>query len=103
MTERPRRVWIAARDLVFRSKLQALVRALGAELTPDDRAADIAVIELGGPDSEVRIRDLTARNLPVLAFGPHVQAEALRAARALGARAVPNSEVERSLRALLSA
>jgi hypothetical protein len=38
----------------------------------------------------------------VLAFGSHVDAEALRAARAGGARAVPNSEVERALRELLN-
>jgi len=37
----------------------------------------------------------------VLAFGSHVDAAALRAARDLGARAVPNSEIENALRALL--
>ena len=46
-------------------------------------------------------KDLVARAIPVLAFGSHIDAAALRAARDLGARAVPNSEVENSLRALL--
>ena len=34
----------------------------------------------------------------VLAFGPHVRAELLRAAREAGATAVPNSQVEDALR-----
>jgi hypothetical protein len=38
----------------------------------------------------------------VLAYGPHVRADLLRAAREAGATAVPNSEVERQLRVLLA-
>ena len=64
-------------------------------------SCDLAVIELGRPDVPQRIAQLVARGVPVLAFGSHVDAGALRAARELGARAVPNSEVEHSLRALL--
>jgi hypothetical protein len=37
----------------------------------------------------------------VLAFGSHVDAAALRAARDAGAHAVPNSQLETELRALL--
>jgi hypothetical protein len=95
-----KRVLLAARDLLFRSKLQALVQAAGAEVTREE-PCDLAVVELGGMGVADTIRDLVARGVPVLAFGSHVKADELRAARALGARAVPNSEVATALRALL--
>jgi hypothetical protein len=91
------RVLLATRDLFFRSKLGAVVQAAGGELTRDEAACDVAVIELGGLDAEERIRGLVARGIHVLAFGSHVEADALRAAREAGATAVPNSEVERAL------
>ena len=95
-----KRVLVAARDLFFRSKLQALVQATGAEVTREE-PCDLAVVELGRTGVEDTIRELVGRGVPVLAFGSHVKADELRAARALGARAVPNSEVEAALRALL--
>ena len=97
-----KRVFVAARDLFFRAKLQELVRASGAESTREE-PYDVAVVELGKPGVADQIRDLVARGTAVLAFGSHVDAGELRAARALGARAVPNSEVESALRALLQA
>lgn len=95
-----KRVLVECRDLFFRGKLQAILGALGAELVRD-QPLDLAVLELGKPGVEERIHDLVGRGVPVLAFGSHVDAEALRAARNAGARAVPNSEVETALRALL--
>lgn len=95
-----KRVLVAAADLLFRSKLQALVHAAGAEVTRDV-PCDLAVVELGRPQISDTIRELVGRGIPVLAFGSHVNADELRAARALGARAVPNSEIEAALRALL--
>lgn len=95
-----KRVLVECRDLFFRGKLQEIVRGAGAEPTRDP-PIDLAVIELGKANAEARIRELVQRGIPVLAFGSHVDAAALRAARDLGARAVPNSEVENSLRALL--
>jgi len=68
-----KRVLVVARDLFFRSKL-------------------------GGEDVEARITAMVEQGIPVLAFGSHVKPEALRAARALGATAVPNSELEKALR-----
>ena len=94
-----KRVLVAARDLFFRAKLGAIVRASGGELVQGE--CDLAVIELGGDGVEARIAALVARGVPVLAFGSHVKPEALQAARAVGAVAVPNSEVEHTLRALL--
>ncbi|HEV8509205.1 MAG TPA: hypothetical protein VGQ48_02005 [Gemmatimonadales bacterium] len=97
-----KRVLIECRDLFFRAKLEAVVRAAGAELTRVE-PCDVVVIELGKSGVEERIRDLVQRGTAVLAFGSHVDAEVLRAARKQGARAVPNSEVEMALRALVSA
>ena len=73
---------------------------VGAAIARDD-PLDLAVVELGNPGVEERIRDLVRRGVPVLAFGSHVDAAALRAARNAGARAVPNSEVATALRELL--
>lgn len=95
-----KRVLVECRDLFFRGKLQAILGAQGAELVRDD-PLDLAILQLGKPGVDDRIRDLVRRGVPVLAFGSHVAAEALRAARNAGARAVPNSEVETVLRALL--
>ncbi|OLC87566.1 MAG: hypothetical protein DMD38_03935 [Gemmatimonadetes bacterium] len=95
-----KRVLLECRDLFFRGKLQEVLWSGGAEPTRDE-PCDLAVLELGKADVPDRIRDLVQRGIPVLAFGSHVNAPELRAARELGARAVPNSEVEGALRALL--
>jgi hypothetical protein len=95
-----KRVLMQCRDLFFRGKLQAILTASGAE-TAREEPYDLAVIELGKPGTSERITELVARGVPVLAFGSHVDAAALRAARDLGAHAVPNSEMETALRALL--
>ncbi len=96
------KVLLATRDLFFRSKLGAVVQAAGGETTREEAACDLAVIELGTPDAEQRMRALVARGIPVLAFGSHVKPDALRAAREAGAVAVPNSQVEEQLRQLLT-
>ncbi len=95
-----KRVLLECRDLFFRGKLQAILTAGGAESVREE-PYDLAVIELGRGDAPQRITDLVTRGVPVLAFGSHVDAAALRAARDLGARAVPNSEIENALRALV--
>jgi hypothetical protein len=94
-----KRVLVVARDLFFRAKLGAIVRAGGGELVEGD--CDLAVVELGAAEAEARIRALVGQGIQVVAFGSHVKPEELRAARTAGAVAVPNSEVERTLRALL--
>ena len=75
--------------------------AAGAEVVRDEQACDLAVIELDAPGAADRLRGFVGRGVPVLAFGSHVNADQLRAARAAGAEAVPNSQVEARLRALL--
>jgi len=95
-----KRVLVECRDLFFRGKLQEVVRSGGGEPVREE-PFELAVIDLARTDAAQRITDLVARGVPVLAFGSHVDAAALRAARGLGARAVPNSEIENALRALL--
>ena len=95
------RVLLATRDLMFRSKLGAVVAAAGGEITRDDAGCDLAVIELGVAGAEERIVALVGRGVRVLAFGSHVKAEELRRARELGAEAVPNSQVEARLREIV--
>lgn len=97
-----KRVLLETRDLMFRSKLGAVVTAAGGEITRDEGACDLAVVELGGASVEERIRALVDRGVDVLAFGSHVHAEVLRGARAAGAEAVPNSQVVEALRAVLT-
>lgn len=97
-----KRVLLVARDLFFRAKLGAVVQAAGGETAQGDDGCDLAVVELGDPRAEARVRALVGRGVPVLAFGSHVAAGDLRAAREAGAEAVPNSQVEARLRAMLS-
>ncbi|HLZ46969.1 MAG TPA: hypothetical protein VKQ05_14935 [Gemmatimonadales bacterium] len=96
-----KRVLLECRDLFFRGKLQETVRAGGAEPVREP-PYDLAVVHLDQLQAEGRIRELVQQGIPVLAFGSHVDAAALRAAREAGARAVPNSQIESALRALLS-
>jgi hypothetical protein len=97
-----KRVLVVARDLFFRSKLVAVVTAAGGEVVREEAECDVAVVELGDAGAEVRIRGLVGRGVRVLAFGSHLKADELRLARESGATAVPNSEVERVLRALIA-
>ena len=95
-----KRVLLLTADLVFRSKLAGVVAAAGGEVTRDAALCDLAVLELGGPGGD-RIGELVGRGVPVLAFGSHVRADALRVAREAGATAVPNSQVAERLAELL--
>ncbi len=97
----PKRVFLATQDLLFRSKLSGVVAAGSGEVTRDAAACDLAVVDLGRPAAADRIRALVGRGIRVLAYGSHVKADLLRAAREAGATAVPNSQVEERLRELL--
>lgn len=97
-----KRVLVVARDLLFRAKIRGVITAAGGEPTGEDATCDLAVVEIEAPQWETRVRALAARGIPVLAFGPHVHADLLRVARDAGARAVPNSQVEQALAALLA-
>jgi hypothetical protein len=95
-----KRVLLVTTDLMFRSKLAAVVAAAGGEVTRDEGLCDLAVVELGGAVGD-RVGDLARRGVPVLAFGSHVRPDTLRAARDAGATAVPNSQVVERLAELL--
>src|SRR5436309_16035358 len=99
----PRQVFLATRDLVFRSKLARVVDAAGAEVTRDEAACELAVLEIESAGSTARVKTLVARGTSVLAYGSHVRPDLLRSARAAGATAVPNSQVDERLRELLCA
>jgi hypothetical protein len=62
----------------------------------------VAVVAVEAQGALERIRELVARPTRVLAYGAHVRADLLRAARDAGADAVPNSDVERRLADLLT-
>jgi hypothetical protein len=98
-----KRVYLATRDLLFRGKLGAVCAAAHAEVVRDEAACDLAVLELDAAGAADQLRGLVAQGVPVLAFGSHVLADQLRAARDAGAEAVPNSQIEARLRALLQA
>ena len=97
----PKRVFIAAQDLILRAKLGAAAKGAGGEVVKDAAACDLAVIAIEVPGAVDRIRGFVTGGTPVLAYGSHVRADLLKAARDAGATAVPNSEVERRLVALL--
>ena len=97
-----KRVLVVTRDLMFRSKLRAVVAAAGGTVVADDGECDLAVIELETAGVEQRIQAFVGRGVRVLAFGSHVKVEELRRARALGAEAVANSQVEGRLRELVA-
>ncbi len=92
---------IVARDLFFRAKLEDIARRAGWRVAPSGPAA-VAVVELASDSGLQLIEELVSSGIAVLAFGPHVEAERLRAARLKGADAVPNSKVEERLKELLS-
>jgi len=97
----PKRICLLTADLLFRSKLGAVVAAAGGEVTRDDAGCDLAVIDLADSARAGRVGEFVGRGIPVLAYGSHVRPEVLRAARDAGARAVPNSEVAAALGDLL--
>ena len=96
-----KRVYLATRDLLFRSKLAAVVAAAQGELSRDEAACDLAVLELGSPETVARIAALVRSGIAVLAYASHVRPELLTAARAAGATAVPNSQVAERLAGIL--
>lgn len=96
-----KRVYLFTADLLFRSKLGAVVAAAGGEVTRDEAGCDLAVVDLADGARAARVGELVGRGIPVLAYGSHVRPDLLRAARDAGARAVPNSEVAAALRNLL--
>jgi hypothetical protein len=97
-----KRVLLATKDLLFRSKLGAVVAAADGVVVKDAAECDLAVVDIEIPGAVDRIRGFVTSGTPVLAYGSHVLVDLLRAAREAGAVAVPNSEVERRLLTLVA-
>ena len=96
-----KRVLLAGADLLLRSKLAGVVDAAGGEITREEAQCDLAVVAIEAPGAQDRVKEMIARGVAVVAFGPHVRADLLRAAREAGATAVPNSQIEHTLADLL--
>ena len=101
-------VVLVCTDLMFGVQIQNMVRLAGARhvtarpgsFLPD---GDLAVVDLAARlDVEGAIRGAVERGMRVVAFGPHMDAEGRRKARAAGAeRVLANSNLERDLPGIL--
>jgi hypothetical protein len=91
-------------DLMFGSELQAISRKAGfrpVTVRPGSElpAGDIMVVDLAARgDWELSIKAAVARKTPVVAFGPHIDADARRKAKEAGAsRVLSNGNLARDL------
>lgn len=76
-------------DLMTRVRLESRFVAAGATLikAQDDSTPDLIVLDLTKPQADSLIKDLRQRHPDshILAFGPHVEGAAFKAARQSGA------------------
>jgi hypothetical protein len=106
------------RDLLFGSRIRHALSALGLEahfvrdaeqfvsaLAELGEQAGIGIIDMNGPVSwDVLTESLNSheRTVPTLAFGPHVDVEGRRAAKAAGVtRIVSNGQFHQDMNALI--
>ncbi|HET6260956.1 MAG TPA: hypothetical protein VFG99_01805 [Chloroflexia bacterium] len=96
-------------DLMFAVQLQNMARKSGyrvANARPGAPlpAADVLVVDLGSRgDWEAAVREVAGRGMPVIAFGPHMDAEGRKRAKAAGAtRVLANSNLTRDLPTILA-
>ena len=85
-------------NLLTRSNLEATWRNHGAQCLPRDAAdsAQLILVDLNAKDATRHIRRLREQNpnVDIIAFGPHVDGEAFKQAKAAGAtRQVARSKV----------
>lgn len=103
---------ILCADLMFAVQLQNMARAAGLQPSllrpgaPLPNGGAVLIVNLGDRggqrDWESSVREAVARGIPVVAFGPHMDAEARRAAKAAGAsRVLANSNLGRDLPTIL--
>lgn len=116
MAEQPRKILVVCPDLFFSQRIESTAQALGYKAfavdSPEafdavlrDGPPDIAVVDFSSPVPlwHAAIRRLAENgSTKILAFGPHMQAEAWKTAQALGAtRVVANSKLVAELPDLL--
>jgi hypothetical protein len=96
------------RDLLFGARIRGALKSIGLEarFAPDTarfeesyrefaRVGAIAIIDMNGPVEWKRVQALASEpgGIPILAFGPHVDVEGRRAAKAAGvSRIVSNGQ-----------
>ncbi len=109
-----RRILALVPELMAAVRIQQAARSLGAETAVvESRAemtalldlADLLVIDLSADDIDLAavVAEARARGVEVIAFGPHVDAARLRAARRVGVRRLyPRGKFLRELSALLA-
>jgi hypothetical protein len=101
------------RDLLFGSRIRSAISSLGlrakfvsnaaqlaAELASNSDDVAIVVIDMNDPIDWERIREELGKAIPppTLAFGPHVDVDARRAAKAAGIdRIVTNGQFDRGM------
>ncbi|MGH2614412.1 MAG: hypothetical protein ACRDJC_04175 [Thermomicrobiales bacterium] len=110
--EGPRLAIVLNRDLMFGSRIRNALRVLALEarfvpdtgrfvaaLAADPEQTAIGIVDMNGPVAWDTLKDAlagTANAPPTLAFGPHVDAESRRAAKAAGvSRIVSNGQFHR--------
>lgn len=111
-----KRVLVAVPDLLFGVQIANAVRTAGGDphliRTSSEAGAILAaepvaavIVDLGGRiASGAVIQAAAGQGIPVFAFGPHLQAAAIRAARAAGAeKVVANSALADALPGWLAA
>src|SRR5437868_15112448 len=106
--ERVPTVLLLCTDLMFGVQLQNMVRKAGGRYVSVQQGAplprgDIMVADLAArADVPGRIREAAAMGIPVVAFGPHLDTQARKAAKAAGAaRALSNAHLARDLPVIL--
>ena len=108
---------ILNRDLMFGSRIKSALAQIGlrARFVPDTdqfvrafkdlgESTAIAILDMNGPVEWEQIRTITAipSGVPILAFGPHVDVEGRRAAKAAGVtRIVSNGQFHSELQTLI--
>lgn len=84
------RILLLTDNLMTRVQLESRWRKAGADVRDHEEEAadyDLLVIDLVGPDASGRVEKLKTRHpaARLIAFGPHVDGEAFKAAKAAGA------------------
>ena len=85
----PMKILLVSDNLFTRSRLEGAWRGAGAAVAaaPGADTPDLIAVDLNLVDAADRIRELRARHpgIRILAFGPHVDGDAFKGARAAGA------------------